>query len=208
MSLHINEQAPNFIQKSTKGEINFHKYIDGKWAILFSHPKDFTPVCTTELVEVARLNETFESKNVKVIALSVDKLDEHTKWIADIESYGKIKVGYPIIADEDRSVSLAYDMIHPKADDTFTVRSVYFVDPNKKIRLILTYPAQVGRNFDEILRIVDALQKVDSSSVATPVNWKPGEDTIIPASVKDPEVIKQKYGEAKKVFDYLKFTSI
>lgn len=208
MSLHINEQAPNFIQKSTKGEINFHKYIDGKWAILFSHPKDFTPVCTTELVEVARLNETFEAKNVKVIALSVDKLDEHTKWINDIESYGKIKVDYPIIADEDRSVSLAYDMIHPKADDTFTVRSVYFVDPNKKIRLILTYPAQVGRNFDEILRIVDALQKVDSSSVATPVNWKPGEDTIIPASVKDPEVIKQKYGEAKKVFDYLKFTSI
>lgn len=208
MSLHINEQAPNFIQKSTKGEINFHKYIEGKWAILFSHPKDFTPVCTTELVEVARLNKTFEAKNVKVIALSVDKLDEHTKWINDIESYGKIKVDYPIIADEDRSVSLAYDMIHPKADDTFTVRSVYFVDPNKKIRLILTYPAQVGRNFDEILRIVDALQKVDISSVATPVNWKPGEDTIIPASIKDPEVIKQKYGEAKKVFDYLKFTSI
>lgn len=208
MSLHINEQAPNFIQKSTKGEINFHKYIDGKWAILFSHPKDFTPVCTTELVEVARLNDVFESKNVKVIALSVDKLEEHVKWTEDIESYGKIKVNYPIIADEDRSVSLAYDMIHPKADDTFTVRSVYFIDPNKKIRLILTYPAQVGRNFDEILRIVDALQKVDNSSVATPVNWKPGEDTIIPASVKDPEIIKQKYGEAKKVFDYLKFTSI
>lgn len=208
MSLHINEQSPNFIQKSTKGNINFHDYIEGSWAILFSHPKDFTPVCTTELVEVARLNDIFESKNVKVIALSVDKLEEHVKWIEDIESYGKIKVNYPIIADEDRSVSLAYDMIHPKADDTFTVRSVYFVDPNKKIRLILTYPAQVGRNFDEILRIVDALQKVDSSSVATPVNWKPGEDTIIPASVKDPEVIKEKYGEAKKVFDYLKFTSV
>lgn len=207
MSLHINEQAPNFTQKSTKGDLNFYDYIDGSWSILFSHPKDFTPVCTTELAEVAKLNEEFVKRNVKVIALSVDKLQEHTKWIADIESYGKIKVDYPIIADEDRSVSLAYDMIHPKADDTFTVRSVYFVDPNKKIRLILTYPAQVGRNFDEILRIVDALQKVDTSAVATPVNWQPGEDTIVPASVKDPEVLEKKYNNPREIYPYLKFTS-
>lgn len=207
MSLHINELAPNFVQKSTKGDLNFYDYIDGKWVVLFSHPKDFTPVCTTELAEVAKLDGEFKKRDVKVIALSVDKLEEHTRWIADIEAYGKIKVDYPIIADEDRSVSLAYDMIHPKADDTFTVRSVYFVDPAKKIRLILTYPAQVGRNFDEILRILDALQKVDSSGVATPVNWILGEDTIVPASIKDRKVLEDKYKSPKEVFPYLRFTS-
>lgn len=207
MSLHINDLAPNFQQKSTFGTINFHQHIEGKWAVLFSHPKDFTPVCTTELAEVAKLHNEFESRGVKVLALSVDKLDEHYKWITDIESYGKIKVDYPIIADEDRSVSLAYDMIHPNADDTFTVRSVYFVDPNKKIRLILTYPAQVGRNFDEIIRIVDALQKVDKDQVATPVNWNNGQPTIIPASIKDEKTIAEKYGEKNEVFSYLRFTN-
>lgn len=207
MSLHINENAPDFVQNSTQGTIQFHQYIDKHWAILFSHPKDFTPVCTTELAEVAKLHSEFSKRNVKVLALSVDKLEEHHKWIQDIESYGKIKVDYPIIADEDRSVSLAYDMIHPKADDTFTVRSVYFIDPHKKIRLILTYPAQVGRNFDEILRIVDALQKVDNTSVATPVNWQPGQPTIIPASIKEPTLIVEKYGDSKEVFPYLRFTN-
>ena len=209
MSLHINSQAPNFRQKSTKGDLDLYSYLGNQWGILFSHPKDFTPVCTTELSEVARLEEQFSSKNVKVIALSVDKLEEHQKWITDIEQYGKNKINYPIIADEDRSVSLAYDMIHPEADDTFTVRSVYFIDPTKKIRLILTYPAQVGRNFDEILRIIDALQKVDNFGVATPVNWQPGEASIIPPSVKDVEVIKNKYGaDVQEVFPYLRFTNI
>lgn len=207
MSLHINELAPNFQQKSTFGVIDFHKYIDNQWAILFSHPKDFTPVCTTELAEVANLHQDFTQRGVKVLALSVDKLAEHQKWIEDIESYGKTKISYPIIADEDRSVSLAYDMIHPQADDTFTVRSVYFIDPQKKIRLILTYPAQVGRNFDEILRIVDALQKVDKDQVATPVNWSNGKPTIIPASIKDEKVLAEKYGDKNEVFPYLRFTN-
>lgn len=177
--------------------------------VLFSHPKDFTPVCTTELAEVAKLSPEFKKRNVKVLALSVDKLSEHHKWIEDIESYGKIKIDYPIIADEDRSVSLKYDMIHPEADDTFTVRSVYFIDPAKKIRLILTYPAQVGRNFDEIIRILDVLQKVDKSSVATPVNWKTGEKTIVPASVKDKDALNNKYGkDVEEVLPYLRYTNV
>lgn len=209
MSLHINSQAPNFKQKSTQGELELYSYLGDNWGILFSHPKDFTPVCTTELSEVAKLEPKFSERNVKVLALSVDKLEDHIKWVEDIEKYGKHKINYPIIADEDRKVSLDYDMIHPEADDTFTVRSVYFIDPNKKVRLVLTYPAQVGRNFDEILRIVDALQKVDDSSVATPVNWKQGEATIVPPSIKNQEVLKSKYGkDVKEVYPYLRFTNI
>lgn len=208
MSLHINQLAPNFVQKSTKGQINLYEYLSNSWGVLFSHPKDFTPVCTTELAEVAKLQNEWNKRNTKVIALSVDDLESHKKWLSDIEKYATFSVDYPIIADEDKSVSLAYDMLHPEADDTFTVRSVYFIDPNKKIRLILTYPAQVGRNFDEIIRILDALQTVDNEKVATPVNWKTGEPKIIPASIKDETLLKQQYGEnIKQVYDYLRFTA-
>lgn len=205
MSLHINQAAPNFTAQSTKGNINLYDYLGEQWGILFSHPKDFTPVCTTELAEVAKLSAEFKSRNTKVLALSVDDVENHNKWISDVESFGKIKVDYPIVADTDRKVSLLYDMIHPEADDTFTVRSVYFISPDKKIRLILTYPAQVGRNFDEIIRVLDALQKVDNSQVATPVNWKVGDKTIIPASVKGDDLTK--YGPVEKVYDYLRYTS-
>lgn len=207
MSLHINQIAPNFTQKSTQGNINLYEYLDNHWGVLFSHPKDFTPVCTTELAEVAKLENEWIKRNTKVIALSVDDLNSHNKWLSDIEKYANFKVNYPILADEDRSVSLAYDMIHPQADDTFTVRSVYFIDPNKKIRLILTYPAQIGRNFDEIIRILDALQTVDNEKVATPVNWNIGDPKIIPANIKDPNIIKQQYGEnTQQIYDYLRFT--
>lgn len=206
MTLHINQLAPDFTQQSTLGEINLYSYLGNQWGVLFSHPKDFTPVCTTELAEVAKLQKEWDKRNTKVIALSVDDLSSHYKWLSDIESYGKFEVKYPILADEDRSISLQYDMIHPEADDTFTVRSVYFIDPNKKIRLILTYPAQVGRNFNEIIRILDALQTVDKEKVATPVNWENGTPTIIPASIKDVNIIKQQYGEnVQHIYDYLRF---
>lgn len=208
MSLHINQIAPNFIQKSTLGEINLYEYLGEQWGVLFSHPKDFTPVCTTELAEVAKLHDEWSKRNTKVIALSVDNLDSHKKWLNDIEQYATFPVSYPIIADEDKTVSFQYDMLHPEADDTFTVRSVYFIDPSKKIRLILTYPAQVGRNFNEIIRILDALQKVDNDKVATPVNWSKGDPSIIPANIKDTNVIKQQYGEnIQQIYDYLRFTS-
>ncbi len=205
MSLHINQPAPNFTAQSTQGEIELYTFLGNQWGILFSHPKDFTPVCTTELAEVAKLSPEFKNRNTKVLALSVDDLDNHNKWIKDVEAFGRVKVDYPIIADTDKKVSLLYDMIHPTADDTFTVRSVYFISPDKKIRLILTYPAQVGRNFDEIIRVLDALQKVDSTQVATPVNWKVGDKTIVPASVKEDNLAK--YGQVDKVYDYLRYTS-
>lgn len=208
MSLHINQTAPNFTQKSTLGDINLYEYLGDYWGILFSHPKDFTPVCTTELAEVAKLQEEWNKRKTKVIALSVDDLTSHHNWINDIEQYGNITVQYPILADEDKSVSLTYDMLHHEADDTFTVRSVYFIDPNKKIRLILTYPAQIGRNFNEIIRSLDALQKVDQDKIATPVNWKLGNLSIIPANIKDKDIIKQQYGDnIQQIYDYLRFTS-
>jgi alkyl hydroperoxide reductase subunit AhpC len=206
--MHINQTAPDFTQHSTKGDIHLYDYLGDNWGILFSHPKDFTPVCTTELSEVAKLLPKFQERHTKVLALSVDPLEQHNKWVNDIEAFGKIKMDYPIIADEDRSISLLYDMIHPEADDTFTVRSVFFIDPKKKVRLILTYPAQVGRNFQEILRSLDALQKVDKSGVATPVNWQPGDKTIVPPSVKDANTIKEKYGEVDEIYPYLRYTEV
>ena len=205
--LRINDQAPNFTAETSQGTINFHEWMGNGWAILFSHPKDFTPVCTTELGMVAKLKPEFEKRNVKVLAVSVDDVASHKKWTADIEDTQKTKLNYPILGDPDRKVSNLYGMIHPHANDTLTVRSVFVIDPNKKIRLTITYPASTGRNFDEILRVIDSLQLTDSHSVATPVNWKDGQDVIIVPSLQDPEVLKQKFPKGyTAIRPYLRIT--
>lgn len=190
MTLRINSEAPDFTANTTQGEISLHDWIGDGWAILFSHPKDFTPVCTTELGYTARLKDEFKRRNVKTIGLSVDKLADHHGWSKDIEETQGAALNFPLIADADRKVSDLYDMIHPNASDTFTVRSVFVIDPNRKIRLTLTYPASTGRNFDEILRVIDSLQLTDNYKVATPVNWKQGEDVIIVPAVKDEDAKK------------------
>ena len=206
-TLRLGDIAPDFTQDSTEGRIEFHKWLGDKWGVLFSHPKDFTPVCTTELGYTAKLKDEFAKRNVKVLAISVDPLDSHKGWIGDIEETQGTKMNFPIIADSDRKVSMLYDMIHPEADNTATVRSVFVIDPKKKIRLMITYPASTGRNFDEILRVIDSLQLTDSHSVATPVNWKQGEDVIIVPSLQDPELIKQKFPKGYKALKpYLRIT--
>jgi alkyl hydroperoxide reductase subunit AhpC len=207
MALHIGSVAPDFTQESTEGPIHFHEWIGNNWAILFSHPKDFTPVCTTELGTVAKLKGEFDKRGAKVIAVSVDDVASHKRWIGDIEESQATKLNYPILGDADRKVATLYDMIHPEANDTMTVRSVFVIDPNKKIRLTLTYPAPVGRNFDEILRVVDALQLADKYSVATPANWKDGQDVIISPSITDPKVLKEKFPKGfKEIKPYLRTT--
>jgi alkyl hydroperoxide reductase subunit AhpC len=207
MGLHIGSIAPDFRQQSNEGEISFHSYLGSNWGVLFSHPKDFTPVCTTELGAVAKLRGEFEKRHVKPLALSVDDIESHKRWIADIEETQGVKLNYPILADADRSVSTLYDMIHKEANDTLTVRSVFIIDPNKKIRLTLTYPASTGRNFDELLRVIDSLQLTDSHSVATPANWKDGEDVVIVPSLQDPEVLKTKFPKGfRAVRPYLRLT--
>jgi thioredoxin-dependent peroxiredoxin len=207
MGLHLGSIAPDFTQDSTEGPINFHEWIGNSWCVLFSHPKDFTPVCTTELGYVAKIKPEFEKRNCKIIALSVDPVESHKGWVGDIEETQSSKINYPILADHDRKVSQLYDMIHPEAGDTLTVRSVFVIDPNKKIRLILTYPASTGRNFAEILRAIDSLQLTDSHSVATPANWKDGEDCVIVASLQDPEVLKKKFPKGWTVLKpYLRMT--
>ena len=193
MTLRLGDTAPDFEQDSSIGKIKFHEWAGDSWVILFSHPADFTPVCTTELGLTAKLKPEFEKRNVKAIALSVDPAETHKTWIRDIEETQKTVVGFPIIADADRKVSLLYDMIHPEQSLTATVRSLFVIDPQKKVRLMITYPMSTGRNFDEVLRVVDALQLTDKYSVATPGNWRDGDDVIIPLTVQDPEVIKQKY---------------
>lgn len=207
MALQLGDTAPDFTQESTDGPIHFHDFIDGSWAILFSHPKDFTPICTTELGQVARLKSEFDRRGVKVIGLSVDPLADHQKWVGDIEETQGVKLNFPLIADADRSVSNLYGMIHPNADDTFTVRSVFVVDPNKKVRLTITYPAPTGRNFDEILRVVDALQLTDKHKVGTPANWKNGQDVIILPSVSNEEA-RERFPEGwKELKPYLRVTA-
>jgi alkyl hydroperoxide reductase subunit AhpC len=207
MALQLGDTAPDFTQESTDGPIHFHEFIDGNWAILFSHPKDFTPICTTELGQVARLKSEFDRRGVKVIGLSVDPLADHVKWVGDIEETQGVKLNFPLIADADRSVSNLYGMIHPNADDTFTVRSVFVIDPNKKVRLTITYPAPTGRNFDEILRVVDALQLTDKHKVGTPANWKNGEDVIILPSVSNEEA-RERFPEGwKELKPYLRVTT-
>jgi thioredoxin-dependent peroxiredoxin len=192
-SLHLGDVAPDFEQDSSLGPIHFHSWIGDSWAVLFSHPADFTPVCTTELGLTAKLKGEFAKRGVKVIALSVDPVESHKKWIEDIDSSQHTTVNFPILADADRKISKLYDLIHPNASATATVRSLFVIDPVKKIRLIITYPASTGRNFDEILRAIDSLQLTDNYSVATPGNWKQGGDVVILPSLQDPEVIKQKF---------------
>ena len=185
MAIQLGQIAPDFEQDSSTGRIKFHDWLGGSWGVLFSHPKDFTPVCTTELAEVARLKGEWAKRHVKPIGLSVDPADSHKGWEKDIEETQGQALNFPVIADPDRKVSNLYDMVHPEADPSITVRSVFIIDPNKKVRLILTYPPSTGRNFAEILRVIDSLQLTDAHKVATPVNWKDGDDVIIVPSLSD-----------------------
>ena len=192
-NLYLGDIAPDFEQESSIGPIRFHQWAGGSWVILFSHPADFTPVCTTELGLTGQLQKAFDERNVKAIALSVDGADSHRDWIKDIEATQKTVVGFPIFADKDRKVASLYGMIHPNQSDTVTVRTVFIIDPQKKVRLTLTYPLSIGRNFNEILRVVDALQTSDAHGIATPGNWQPGDDVIIPLTLQDEAVIKEKF---------------
>ena len=207
MSLRLGDTAPNFEQQSSEGLINFYDFLGNSWGILFSHPADYTPVCTTELGFTAKLKDEFEKRGVKAIALSVDDVDSHHGWIKDINETQNTSVNFPIIADQDRKVSTLYDFIHPNASETLTVRSLVIIDPNKKVRLIITYPASTGRNFHEILRVVDSLQLTDNHKVATPANWQQGDDVVIVPSLKDEEEIKQRFPKGyKAVTPYLRLT--
>lgn len=206
MALQLGDPAPDFEAETTEGSIKFHEWMEDDWAVLFSHPADFTPVCTTELGEVARLKPEFEKRRVKVIGLSVDPLEDHHAWAGDIAETQGHALNFPLIADADRNVANLYGMIHPQADDTFTVRSVFIVGPDKKLKLTLTYPASTGRNFEEILRVIDSLQLTADHSVATPVNWQQGEDVIIVPSLSD-EDARDKFPQGwKTVKPYLRVT--
>ena len=207
MSLRLGDIAPDFEQESSLGTIKFHEWLGNSWGVLFSHPADYTPVCTTELGLTSKLKGEFEKRNVKVIALSVDGVESHKGWINDINETQSTVVGFPIIADADRKVSQLYDMIHPNANETLTVRSLFVIDPNKKVRLIITYPASTGRNFDEVLRVIDSLQLTDNYKVATPGNWKDGDDVVIVPSLQDPEELKKRFPKGfNAVRPYLRLT--
>ena len=207
MSLRLGDIAPDFEQESSLGPIKFHEWLGDGWGVLFSHPADYTPVCTTELGLTSKLKGEFEKRNVKVIALSVDGVESHKGWINDINETQSTVVGFPIIADSDRKVSQLYDMIHPNANETLTVRSLFVIDPNKKERLIITYPASTGRNFDEVLRVIDSLQLTDNYKVATPGNWKDGDDVVIVPSLQDPEELKKRFPKGfNAVRPYLRLT--
>lgn len=206
MTIRLGDVAPDFTAETTNGTINFHEWLGDRWGVLFSHPKDYTPVCTTELGIAAKLKPEFDKRNVKIIGLSVDSLDSHIGWEKDIEETQGTAVNFPMIADSDRKVSDLYDMIHPNASDTFTVRSVFVIGPDKKVKLTLTYPASTGRNFDELLRVIDSLQLTADYSVATPVNWKDGDDCIIVPSLSD-EDAKAKFPAGwNAVKPYLRIT--
>ena len=205
MSIHLGDEAPNFTADTTEGQIDFHEWKNGSWAVLFSHPADFTPVCTTELGRTAGLHDEFGKRGVKTIAVSVDSVEDHKGWAPDIKDVGGIPLNFPIIADPDRKVSELYDMIHPGEGDTSTVRSVFIIDPSNKVRLTLTYPKSVGRNFDEILRVVDALQLTDAEPVSTPADWTPGQRVIVSPAMST-EDAKAKFGEVEEVKPYLRWT--
>ena len=206
MAIRLGDEAPDFTADTTEGKINFHEWLGDSWGILFSHPKDFTPVCTTELGYVAKLKPEWDARNVKVIGLSVDSSENHEKWSDDIEETQGAKINFPLISDPDRSVSDLYDMIHPNASDTVTVRTVFIIGPDKKVKATLTYPQSAGRNFDEILRLVDSLQLSAGYSVSTPVNWKEGEDVIIMPAISD-EDAKSKFPKGWKALKpYLRLT--
>ncbi|MFM8155819.1 MAG: peroxiredoxin [Actinomycetes bacterium] len=204
MTIRLGDEAPNFTAETTDGTITFHDWKNGAWAVFFSHPADFTPVCTTELGATAGLKAEFDKRNVKAIAVSVDSVEDHKAWAGDIGEVTGNALNFPIIADPDRSVSNAYDMLHPNAGDTSTVRSVFIIDPANKVRLTLTYPKSVGRNFDEILRVIDALQLTDKSTVATPANWKVGEKIIVAPTVSTADAI-EKFGAVEELKPYLRY---
>ena len=206
-TLRLGDTAPDFTAQTTQGEINFHEWLGDSWGILFSHPADFTPVCTTELGAMSRIKEKFDQKNTKILAVSVDPVDSHNEWIKDINETQNTTVEYPIIADEDRKVAELYDMIHPNADSQHTVRSVFVIGPDKKVKLTLTYPPSTGRNFDEILRVVDSLQLTEYEQVATPANWVHGEEVVIGGSVSDEEAEKRFPGY-RTVRPYLRMTKL
>ena len=207
MALHLGDTAPDFTAETTQGSVHFHEWLGNSWGVLFSHPKDFTPVCTTELGAASKLKPEFEKRNVKVIGLSVDPLGSHKDWAKDIQETQGTALNFPVIADPDRKVSTLYDMIHPAASDTFTVRSVFVIGPDKKIKLTLTYPASTGRNFDELIRVIDSLQLTAKHKVATPVNWKQGDEVVISAALQDPEVLKAKFPAGyRSVKPYLRLT--
>ena len=204
MALQLGEIAPDFEADTTVGKIKFHQWLGNSWGLLFSHPKDYTPVCTTELGYTAKLKSEFDKRGVKAIGLSVDSVEDHKGWTKDIESTQHVTVNFPMIADADMRVANLYGMVHPKMSDRFTVRSVYVIDPNKKVRLTITYPASTGRNFDEILRVIDSLQLTDKHKVATPVNWKQGEDVIIVPSVSNDDAKKMFPAGWKELKPYLR----
>ena len=206
MSLRLGDIAPNFQAKTTAGDLDFYEYLGNSWGVLFSHPADYTPVCTTELGKTAHLQDEFTKRSVKVLAVSVDPLDEHHGWIKDINETQNVSVDFPIIADEDRQVANLYGMIHPNASETFTVRSLFVIGPDKKIKLTITYPASTGRNFVEVLRVIDSLQLTAKHSVATPADWKHGEDVIVVPAVSTDDAIKKFPKGVKIVKPYLRYT--
>lgn len=206
-ALKIGDIAPDFTAQTTKGSLSFYEWMSNSWCVFFSHPKDFTPVCTTELGAVAKLKEEFDRRHVKVIALSVSHVNEHQEWIKDINETQKTNVNFPLIGDEEGQIAHLYGMIHPKSHETFTVRSVFIIDPQKKIRLILCYPASTGRNFKEILRVIDSIQLTDSNSVATPANWEWGQECVILPSITDPMTIKKLFPQGyTQLKPYLRMT--
>jgi alkyl hydroperoxide reductase subunit AhpC len=207
MALRLGDVAPDFSANTTEGTIEFHKWLGNSWGVLFSHPADFTPVCTTELGTVAKIKSDFDKRNVRAIAVSVDPIASHHGWIKDINETQACSMNFPVIADEDRKVATAYDMIHPNADDKATVRSVFIIGPDKKIKLTLTYPASTGRNFAEILRVIDSLQLTANHKVATPANWRHGEDCIVSPSVSDTDAQKMFPKGVRMVKPYLRYTS-
>ncbi len=207
MTLRLGDEAPDFTAQTTEGPLRFHEWMGDSWAVLFSHPKDFTPVCTTELGAVSRLKGEFERRSVKVVGLSVNNLDDHQRWAADIEETQGVALNFPLIADADRQVADLYDMVHPAASDTFTVRSVFVVGPDKKIKLMITYPASTGRDFGEILRAIDSLQLTAKYQVATPVDWRQGEDVIIVPAVSDEEAAKRFPNGWRALKPYLRITA-
>ncbi len=207
MSIQLGDTAPDFKQDSSEGLISFHEWLGDSWGVLFSHPADFTPVCTTELGFTAKLKDEFAVRNVKAIALSVDPVDSHHEWIKDINETQNTFVNFPILADDDRKVSNLYDLIHPNASNTLTVRSLFIIDPNKKVRLTITYPASTGRNFHEILRVIDSLQLTDNYKVATPANWQDGEEVVIVPSIQDKAELEERFPKGyRAVKPYLRLT--
>lgn len=205
MSLQLGQTAPDFTLDSTDGTVNFHDWAEGKWVVFFSHPKDYTPICTTELGAFAKRKAEFDKRGTKIIGLSVDSVESHNEWAKDIAKVGGTDLNFPILADPDLTVAKQYGMFHPEADAKVTVRSVFFIDPDHKVRTILTYPPSAGRSIDEILRTVDALQQIDKQTVSTPVEWQPGDEVVVPPSLSDEDAEKAYPGAVRKETDYLRF---